>query len=115
MCGFLEPGAPIFDIREKHGMTNMLVTSPEIGQTLAATLDDKAVVLMRGHGATVVGTSLREAVFRSVYTMVNAQLQPTALELGEPTYLAPEEARLTDELHHAVLDRPWEYWLRRHT
>ena len=115
MCGFLEPGAPIFDIREEHGMTNMLVTSPEIGKTLATTLADKAVVLMRGHGATVVGTSLREAVFRSIYTMINARLQPTAIDLGEPTYLASEEAKLTDELHHAVLDRPWEYWLKKHT
>jgi HCOMODA/2-hydroxy-3-carboxy-muconic semialdehyde decarboxylase len=70
---------------------------------------------MRGHGATVVGSSVKEAVFRAVYTMVNAQLQPIAMELGEPTYLAPEEANLADELHHAVLDRPWEYWLKKYT
>jgi len=71
-------------------------------------------VLMRGHGATVVGTSLKEAVFRAVYTMVNAQFQPIAMQLGEPIYLAREEAKLADELHHAVLDRPWDYWLQKY-
>ncbi len=115
MCGFLEGGAPVFDIRKDYGMTNLLITRPELGQALAATLGNCAAVLMRGHGATVVGSSLKEAVFRAVYTMVNAQLQPIVMELGEPTYLAPEEAKLADELHHAVLNRPWDYWLKKYT
>ena len=95
-------------------MTNLLITRAELGQALAATLGNCAAVLMRGHGATVVGNSLKEAVFRAVCT-INAQLQPIAMELGEPTYLAPEEAKLADELHHAVLNRPWDYRLKKHT
>ncbi|HTS22482.1 MAG TPA: class II aldolase/adducin family protein [Casimicrobiaceae bacterium] len=114
MCGFLAAGVPVFDIRKEHGMTNLLITRAELGHALAATLGNSAVVLMRGHGATVVGGSLKEAVFRAVYTTVNAQLQPIAMSLGEPTYLAPEEARLADELHHAVLHRPWEYWMNKY-
>ena len=114
LCGFLAEGAPVFDIREKHGVTNMLVTSPEAGQSLAASLGAHALVLMRGHGATVVGGSLKEAVFRAVYATINAQLQPIALQLGQPRFLEPGEARLADELHQAVLHRPWEYWLRKH-
>jgi ribulose-5-phosphate 4-epimerase/fuculose-1-phosphate aldolase len=114
MCGFLDDGAPVFDIQEEHGMTNMLITSRELGEALAASLGQRALVLMRGHGATVVGTSLREAVFRSVYTAVNAQLLPIAMQLGSPKFLAPEEAKLADGLHHAVLNRPWEYWLKKH-
>jgi len=115
MCGFLEDGAPVFDIRREHGLTNMLITSGELGQALAASLGRRAVVLMRGHGATVVGTSLKEAVFRAVYATLNAQLLPIALALGQPTYLDPEEARLADEIHHAVLDRPWQHWLAKHS
>ncbi|MCP5197519.1 MAG: class II aldolase/adducin family protein [Gammaproteobacteria bacterium] len=115
MCGFLDAGAPVFDIRKKHGMTNLLIVRPDLGQDLAATLGNSAVVLMRGHGATIVGSSLKEVVFRAVYTLINAQLQPIAMQLGTPTYLAPEEAKLADELHHAVLNRPWEYWLEKHT
>ncbi len=73
MCGFLETGAPVFDIRKEYGMTNLLITQADLGQSLAATLGNSAVVLMRGHGATVVGSSVKEAVFRAVYTMVNAK------------------------------------------
>ncbi len=114
MCGFLAEGAPVFDIRKKHGMTNMLITDGKLGRALAASLGPHAVVLMRGHGATVVGTSVPEAVYRAVYTTLNAQLVPVAMQLGEPTYLHPAEATLADELHHAVLFRPWEHWLKKH-
>ena len=37
---------------------------------------------MRGHGAVVVGTSLPQVVFRSVYTEVNARLQGQAMALA---------------------------------
>ena len=114
MGGFLEDGPPVFDIRMKHGVTNMLVTTREIGESLASSLGARSMVLMRGHGATVVGTSLKEAVFRSVYATQNAQLLPIAMQLGELTLLDPGEARLADELHHAVLGRPWEYWMKKH-
>ncbi|MET0401547.1 MAG: class II aldolase/adducin family protein [Cystobacter sp.] len=114
MCGFLQDGAPVFDIREEHGVTNMLVTSHELGRSLAASLGPRAMVLMRGHGATVVGGSLKEVVFRSVYATINAQLQPVAMQLGQPRFLAPGEAELADQLHQAVVYRPWAYWLKKH-
>jgi HCOMODA/2-hydroxy-3-carboxy-muconic semialdehyde decarboxylase len=114
MGGFLGDGPPVFDIRAKHGVTNMLVTTREIGQSLASSLGAQAMVLMRGHGATVVGTSLKEAVYRPVYATENAKLVPIALQLGRPTFLDPGEANLADELHRAVLGRPWEYWLSKH-
>jgi len=110
MCAFLPPVVPVFDIRLEHGMTNMLITSQPLGRSLATALGTTAMVLMRGHGATLVGTSLKEAVSRAIYATINAQLQPIAMQLGDPVYLAPEEADQADELHHAVLDRPWELW-----
>ena len=110
MCAFLPPVVPIFDIRLEHGMTNMLITSQPLGRSLASALGTTAMVLMRGHGATLVGTSLKEAVFRAIYATINAKLQPIAMQLGDPVYLAPEEADQADDLHHAVLDRPWELW-----
>ena len=113
MCGFLAAGAPIFDIQHKHGMTNMLVQSRELGRDLASSLGKSALVLMRGHGATIVGSSLKEAVFRAVYAMINAHLQPIAMQLGEPKFLDHEEAVKIDELHQAVLNRPWDYWKSR--
>lgn len=113
MCGFLAAGAPIFDIQHNHGMTNMLVQSNELGRDLALSLGKSALVLMRGHGATIVGDSIKEAVFRAVYARINAHLQPIAMQLGDPKFLNHEEAVKTDELHHAVLDRPWDYWKSR--
>jgi ribulose-5-phosphate 4-epimerase/fuculose-1-phosphate aldolase len=113
MCGFLGTGVPVFDIGKEHGPTNMLITSHELGQSLVRSLEKNSLVLMRGHGATIVGTSVKEAVYKAVYTNLNAQLQPVAMQMGEPTYLSTEEARLADELHHAVLDRPWNFWVAK--
>ena len=113
MCGFLAEGVPVFDIQQKHGMTNMLVQNNELGRSLASSLAKSAVVLMRGHGATIVGSSVKEAVYRAIYVTINANLQPIAMQLGEPKFLDYEEAIKADELHRAVLNRPWDYWKSR--
>ena len=55
MCGFLGCGVPIFEIRETGGKTDMLIRTAALGKALAESLGDKNVVLMRGHGATMVG------------------------------------------------------------
>ena len=47
-------------------------------KALAGSLGKCNCVLMRGHGMTVVGESIAEAVFRAVYTEVNARLQMNA-------------------------------------
>jgi ribulose-5-phosphate 4-epimerase/fuculose-1-phosphate aldolase len=112
VSAFLGVGVPKFDIRDKAGMTNMLVRTAQLGQDLAESLGDKPVVLMRGHGATMVANTIKGAVYRAMYSMSNAQIQLEAMRLGEVTYLAPEEA----ELHAAYLDevvfRPWNMWKR---
>ena len=113
MCGFMAAGVPVFDIEHDHGITDLLVTNSKIGQSLSKSLGNSSLVLMRGHGATVVGTSIKEAVFRAIYATVNARLQPIALQLGEPKYLSEDEARKAEALHSSVLDRPWEYWKKK--
>ena len=77
---FSARGVPVFDIREKFGATNMLVSNGEIGRALAERLGDKAVVLMRGHGYCAVGRTIALAVFRAYYTQQNAELQQRAIE-----------------------------------
>jgi len=57
--------------------------------------------------------SVKEAVFLAIYATINAHLQPIAMQLGEPKFLDHEEAIKSNELHHAVLDRPWDYWKSR--
>ena len=62
----------------------MLVKTPELGRALAKSLGQYSIVLMRGHGATMVGTaSIRQAVYRAVYAEKNARLQMEALRLGD--------------------------------
>jgi len=112
MSGFLAEGVPVFEIREAGGMTDMLIRTPELGKALAACLCDKPVVLMRGHGATMVGKSIRQVVFRAVYTAENAVLQMDAHRLGENgevEFLTAEEGRKADGWGRSV-DRAWSLW-----
>ncbi len=115
MGAFLNGGVPVFDIRAAAGgPSDMLVRSPALGAALARTLGARPVALMRGHGAVAVGPSLPHAVFRSVYTEMNARLQAQAMALGGPiTYLDPEEARRAEASIDGTIGRPWELWRRR--
>jgi len=81
-AAFLAAGAPVWDIRKDFGETDMLVRESERGKSLAQTLGEKPVVLMRGHGDVTVAPSVKMAVFRAYYTDVNAKLQSQAVGLG---------------------------------
>ena len=83
MGGFIGAGAPVFEIREAVGpSSDMLVRTPQLGVALAKSLGAHSIVLMRGHGSTVVGYSVRQAVYRAIYAESNAKLQAEALRLG---------------------------------
>jgi ribulose-5-phosphate 4-epimerase/fuculose-1-phosphate aldolase len=111
---FLAAGVPVWDIAKDFGVTNMLVADNAKGKSLADTLGDKSVVLMRGHGDVTVGPNVRVAVFRAYYTDVNARLQAQAIGLGgEITYLSPEEGAKADQVNFAVLDRVWNLWKQK--
>ncbi len=116
MSVFLTPGVPIFEIRDVSDAPHMLVTDPKIAQALAATLGDKAVVLMRGHGAVIVGGAVSEAVSRSIYLDLNAKMQTEAIALGGTvTYLEPEDQWGGPEVLDPArpYDRNWEFWKQR--
>ena len=112
MSGFLHLGAPVFEIRDSAGNgTDLLISTPQLGRALAQSLGSRSVVLMRGHGSTVIGRNLREAVFQAIYTEVNARLQREALALGSPTFLTAEEAAACVASVSASADRAWDLWL----
>jgi HCOMODA/2-hydroxy-3-carboxy-muconic semialdehyde decarboxylase len=113
MSGFLGAGAPIFEIREAGGMTDLLIRDNALGDALARTLGAQAVALMRGHGSVAVGGSVQQVVYRAIYTEMNARLQMEAMRLGTINFLAPEEARLAAATIDKVLGRPWELWKRK--
>jgi HCOMODA/2-hydroxy-3-carboxy-muconic semialdehyde decarboxylase len=114
LSGFLGGGVPVFEIRDAAGpATDMLVRNPGLGRALATTLGQHPVALMRGHGAVVVGAGIKQAVFRAVYTEVNARLQAEAQRLGPVTFLNDEEAAKAAATNDGLIARPWELWRRK--
>ena len=114
MASFLWTGVPVFEIREAQPESDLLIRDRRLGRALAATLGKCTCVLMRGHGMTVVGESLPEAVFRAVYTQANARLQGLAAHLPGPIeFLSGAEGRLSAAANHGTIERPWELWKKR--
>jgi ribulose-5-phosphate 4-epimerase/fuculose-1-phosphate aldolase len=109
------PVAPFWDSRDDFGDTNLLVVKPEEGASLARALGKHSMVLMRRHGATVVGASLRELVFRSIYSCDNARYLAEAKRLGNFGPLTPGEIAMAQELYARpnTHSRAWEYWAVR--
>ena len=112
MSGFLGEGAALFEIRDTGGDTNMLISDNRLGVALAASLGDRSTVLMRGHGSTVVGSSIEQAVYRAIYAEVNAKLQLQAVTLGKVTYLNAAEAQLAATANDTQVSRVWDLWTR---
>ncbi len=106
---------PFWDQQDEFGDTNLLVAKPEEGHSLARALGPHAAVLMRHHGATVVGGDLRELVSRSVFMCQNAVYQLQAQMLGKVVPLTAGETRLAGSLNALpnVVGRTWEYWSHR--
>ena len=111
MGSFLWSGAPVFEIRETRPDNDLLIRDRPLGKALAGRLGKCNCVLMRGHGMTVTGDSVPEAVFRSIYTEMNARLQLQATQLEGPIeFLSDEEGRRSSAANRGTLERPWELW-----
>lgn len=113
MSGFLGSGSAHFEIREAAGNSDMLIRSAYLGEALAKSLGKHNCVLMRGHGSTVVGTSLEQVVYRAIYAEVNAKLQLAANGLGDITFLNEEEAKLSSDMNDGQIPRSWNLWVTR--
>jgi ribulose-5-phosphate 4-epimerase/fuculose-1-phosphate aldolase len=106
---------PFWDQYDDFGDTNLLVVKQEEGHSLARALGSHTVVLMKRHGATVVGAGLKELVSRSIFLCQNAEYQMRAQMLGTPEPLHRGEIKLagTISLLPGVVARTWEYWSMR--
>jgi HCOMODA/2-hydroxy-3-carboxy-muconic semialdehyde decarboxylase len=110
---FIGEGVPVFEIREAGGDTDMLVSTPALGKALAKALGNKPAVLMRGHGAVIVGKSIIESVARSVYLEVNARVQAQAMAMGaRATYLDEGEVKKRAD-DPDPYGRAWDLWKRQ--
>ena len=116
MSAFLLPDVPMFEIRNVEGSRGMLVNNGRLGAALALSLGDRAVALMRGHGAVIVAPTIPEAVSRSIFLDVNARVQAQAIALGGTIrYLSPQDVTPPGPggPPGAYYPRSWPFWKQR--
>jgi HCOMODA/2-hydroxy-3-carboxy-muconic semialdehyde decarboxylase len=114
LCATMGHEVPVWDSRDRFGDTTLLVENMEMGRDLARTLGERTSTLMRGHGCVVIGRSIRESVFISVYLEINAKLQIEAMAMGEVTFLSAGEIdAIIARTGSYIRDRAWENWCRR--
>lgn len=113
VAGMFHDGIPIYEDYDVSDGT--LIVDRREGARLARVLGDKRALLMRNHGAVVVGANLKEAVMGSIYLTLNADALQKAMAIGEPRYLSREAARAAGETMFSpiAMDRAWECWQRR--
>ena len=117
-CATIGHEVPVWDAQDTFGDTDLLISDMPMGRDLARVVGNGTCALMRGHGCTVAGRSIREAVYTAVYLEVNADLQWKASHFGKLTFLSPGEIeKINSRLGHAKpgegYDRSWEYWCLR--
>ncbi len=114
---FMGGNVPVWDIADRFGDTNLLVTNMEQGRDLAKCLAGNNVALMRGHGFASAGRSLIEVVRMSVYLPRNARALLHAKQLGgEVKYLSPGEIDARNRGYSPYSPetwRAWEYWANK--
>src|SRR3984957_15526015 len=115
-AGFLGLGVPLFEIRRHAGDgTDLMILTPSLGKDLAQQLGpEAAVILMRGHGDSVVGPSLPNAVFRAYYTEINGRQQLAAITIGGPiNFMSKAEALTANDAMLRASARPWALWRKQ--
>ena len=117
-CATIGAEVPVWDSRDKFGDTDLLVSDMSMGRDLARVVGDGTCALMRGHGCTVAGRSIREAVYTAIYLDVNADLQLRASRFSKLIFLSAGEiekinSRLVQAKPGEGCDRAWQYWCRR--
>jgi HCOMODA/2-hydroxy-3-carboxy-muconic semialdehyde decarboxylase len=110
-------GVPFLDYRDFSQIpgdtgwedTN-LVHTPARGAMVARTLGASPALLLVNHGAVVTGSSIYEAVGRSIYMEINTEVQTAAmLRGGQVTYYdAAGELRATGA--RSDFARQWDLW-----
>ncbi|KAL2424168.1 Decarboxylase tropJ [Exophiala dermatitidis] len=145
MAGFLNnKGVKVFDIDPLYRdgeQRDMLVLNERFGaalaeefagpdntgtETVGTTAPVESVVLMRRQGYTVVGRDIITAVYRAIYTRINAEAQTKAMAIANHAVNGPHAEQLsfsfqglTDEqskgcavMNEGYQAKPWRLWVR---
>ncbi|KAI1615573.1 class II aldolase and Adducin N-terminal domain-containing protein [Exophiala viscosa] len=132
MAGFLgSKPVKVFDIDHhyEHGdQRDMLVRNARFGAALAHMFGgretpNETVVLMKRHGFTCVAGNLVTAVYRAIYTKINAEVQTKAMTMakmhsygvdGQSGFggLTEEQGEGCKVMCETYQDKPWRLWVR---
>jgi len=88
------------------------VESPARAGEMVKLLGDAKAVILRGHGAVVVGQSIREVCMLGLYLEESARLQSEAMKLGTPMFIERDDAERIAKrtFKPASTDRAWEHF-----
>jgi HCOMODA/2-hydroxy-3-carboxy-muconic semialdehyde decarboxylase len=112
-AAFLGDGAPVFDIRSVDDEGDLNICTVPQASTMARVLGSHAIVLLRGHGAVVVGDSVRQCVRHAVIAETNARQQIEATILGPVRFLTASEIGYAQRQKPKDADRAWRHWKRQ--
>jgi len=107
---FLGEAAPLWNSADEFGATRMLVDDAKQASSLARALGERSLVLMRGHGAVVVGRGIEEMVFKAIYACREAEAYRAAIAFGPLTPLSRDEIDLCGEPGAPAIRRGWSHW-----
>jgi ribulose-5-phosphate 4-epimerase/fuculose-1-phosphate aldolase len=92
-----------------------LIQHPEQGVALASSLGGRLALVLRGHGAVIVGASIEEAFAASVMFEDNALRLFRASQIGTPQPLQGSElAQAKSQIWHPkVIAKMWHFYLMK--
>ena len=88
------------------------VESPARAGEMARLLGGARALMLRGHGAVVVGQSIREVCMLALFLEESARLQTEATKLGTPMFMEREEAEKIAKrtFKPASVERAWDHY-----
>jgi ribulose-5-phosphate 4-epimerase/fuculose-1-phosphate aldolase len=108
--GWMGATVPVWDSRDRFGDTAMLVSDMIQADDLVRAMGPGTMVLLRGHGALVAGTSAQDMTFRAVHACREARCNTLAHGLGALTVLSAGEIALCRSIAPAAISRSWDHW-----
>jgi ribulose-5-phosphate 4-epimerase/fuculose-1-phosphate aldolase len=92
------------------------VESPARAGEMAKLLGNAKALMLRGHGAVVVGQSIREVCMLALFLEESARLQTEAMKLGTPMFMERDEAEKIAKrtFKPTSVERAWDHFVAKH-
>ena len=92
------------------------VESPARAGEMTKLLGNAKALMLRGHGAVVVGQSIREVCMLALFLEESARLQTEAMKLGTPMFMERDEAEKIAKrtFKPTSVERAWDHFVAKH-